>query len=465
MKSELFRCIPRVDDLISILNQKYENILDEHYLKQLIAQELNGLRGQIQNGTIQFLTEKQVIEEVEKAILKLIKPSLKSVINATGIVLHTNLGRAIISEGTYERIKPILTGYNTLEYNVETGRRGSRYDHIEEKIKMITGAESALVVNNNAAAVMLILNEIAQGKEVIVSRGELVEIGGAFRVPDVMSSSGCKLVEVGTTNKTHLRDYEKAITEDTRLLMKVHTSNYKIVGFTTEVPAVELTPLSKQHQIPVYEDLGSGLMVDLPKTLEAREPIVRNKVSEGIDILSFSGDKLLGGAQCGIILGKSKWIEPMKKNPLLRAFRMDKMTLAVLEDYLTLYLTEKKAKKEIPTLRMIEEDYDRICEKVDLFVQRYKTRLDQLLCQYEPVDMKSEVGGGSLPDVTFQSRGLTFKGIRAISEVQYTLRQLETPIIAMVSQDELKLNFKTIFESDYEKLISGLELALGGTHA
>lgn len=459
MGNQLLRNIPKMDVLLQTHMPKYQDVLSHDLLKVILEKEISDIRQGILSGDIKAFDESVLNHRIEMAVAKYTEPSFKRVINATGIILHTNLGRAVLSEKMIDAIKPSLCHYNTLEYDVALGRRGSRYAHVEDKIKLLTGAEAALVVNNNAAAVMLVLSTLAKGKEVVVSRGELVEIGGAFRVPDVMTSSGCVLKEIGTTNKTHLRDYENAIGDATAMLMKVHTSNYKIVGFTQSVEAEDLVEVGRAHQLPVYEDLGSGLMVPLNG---ADEPVVKHKVREGIDVLSFSGDKLFGGAQCGIIIGKKAYIEPMKKNPLLRAFRMDKMTLAVLEQSLIWYLKDENAFENIPTLNMIDHQAEAVKEKVEAFMAQYGEKFASKGLKFNIVETLSEVGGGSLPDVQKPVYGLSFSELRNLSRLQDQLRQLPVPIISMVQNECLVLNFATIFEDDYELLANGLWAVLCG---
>lgn len=459
MGNQLLRNIPKMDVLLQTHMPKYQDVLSHDLLKIILERAIGEIRQGILAGDIKTFDENALDKRIEVAVAKYTEPSFKRVINATGIILHTNLGRAVLSEKMIDAIKPSLCHYNTLEYDVALGRRGSRYAHVEDKIKLLTGAEAALVVNNNAAAVMLVLSTMAKGKEVVVSRGELVEIGGAFRVPDVMTASGCFLKEIGTTNKTHLRDYENAITDETAMLMKVHTSNYKIVGFTQTVEAEELVAVGHKHQLPVYEDLGSGLMVPLNG---ADEPVVKHKVKEGIDVLSFSGDKLFGGAQCGVIVGKKAYIEPMKKNPLLRAFRMDKMTLAVLEQSLIWYLKDENAFENIPTLTMIDNDADYVKSKVEAFIEQYGAQFTEKGYRFRIVETLSEVGGGSLPDVQKPVYGLSFEALSNLSRLQDQLRMRPVPIISMVQNECLVFNFATVFEDDFDLLAEGVLTVLGG---
>lgn len=329
MNNNFFRWLPAVDEILEMKEIKEDSSLPRPLLVEVIRNVLSEYRDSLRQGTIQYenshLLKKAVISDIISYIKKNARPVLQPVINATGVVLHTNLGRAVLSEAARCAVDMVASGYSNLEINLETGLRGSRYSHVEELLRKLTGAEDCIVVNNNAAAVLLALDTLAKGKETIVSRGELVEIGGAFRIPEVMERSGSKLVEVGTTNKTYVCDYEKAITDETGLLLKVHTSNYRVIGFTHQVKLHELAQLGQKNKIPVMEDLGSGCFYDLRITGIGDEPTVPQAVHTGADIITFSGDKLLGGPQAGIIVGKEKYISLMKKNPLNRALRIDKM--------------------------------------------------------------------------------------------------------------------------------------------
>jgi len=345
-KNMLFRNIPKVD----VLLEKTEIInLIEKYHRDVVVdatrEEIDKLRNFIKENDDMSLIEEKInclVENIALNVKKVYSYNLRKVINGTGTILHTNLGRAIISKKHADYLSEVVTSYSNLEYNLEEGKRGERYSHFEKLICKITGAECAMAVNNNAAAVMLVLSSMAENKEVIVSRGELVEVGGKFRIPDVMKSSKADLVEIGTTNKTHLEDYEDAITENTGAFLKVHTSNFKILGFTESVSIDELCKLGKEKDIPVIEDIGSGVLVDLSKYGLEYEPTVQDSIKAGVDIVSFSGDKLLGGPQAGIIVGKKKYIDKMKKNPLTRAFRIDKFTATILEMIFHEYLTKKR---------------------------------------------------------------------------------------------------------------------------
>jgi len=340
-----------------------------------------------------------------------------------------------------------------LEYDVEKGERGSRHSHIEDLICRVTGAEAAMVVNNNAGAVLIVLSEMGQGGEVITSRGELVEIGGSFRIPEIMQACGCILHEVGATNKTHLADYEKAINERTKALLKVHTSNYRIVGFFDDVSLEEMVALGKKTHLPVIQDLGSGSLVSLSPFGIYDEPTVQESVKAGVDIITISGDKLLGGAQAGIILGKKEYIERLKHHPLARALRVDKMTLAALRETLYVYLDEDRAKKEIPTLAMIGYTDDELKAKALLLVDTLKQAgFGSSIC-----DTEDQVGGGSVPTkllkgygVALDSRNLT------VDQLEEKLRRRELPIIGRIHKDQYLLSVRTLLGGDNEKIVAAL---------
>ena len=384
--------------------------------------------------------------------------SLKKVINATGTVIHTNLGRSLLSEAIKEELWNSASRYSNLEYNLEKGERGSRYSHLTETIKRLTKAEDVLVVNNNAAAVLLVLNTLAKDKEAIVSRGELVEVGGSFRIPSIMELSGAKLVEVGATNKTHLKDYENAITADTKVLMKVHTSNYRILGFTQNIEIDELSQLGKKYNIPVIEDLGSGVFIDVSKYGLSYEPTVLDSINQGADIVTFSGDKMLGGPQAGIIVGKKEYIEKMKKNQLTRALRVDKLTICALEATLRMYLDEEKAIKNIPTLRMLTYKIEELQEKADILLNKIKTlNLDGNI---NVEDGFSQVGGGSMPLETIKTKVIAITPNRMnVSVLERILRLSESHIVARVYDNKYVLDVRTIFEDEYDIIVNELKKA------
>ena len=386
------------------------------------------------------------------------QPRLRRVINATGVVIHTNLGRSRLHPSALQHLIEVAKAYSNLEYDLERGERGSRYVHVEEILCRLSGAESAMAVNNNAGAVLLVLNTLAEGREVIVSRGELVEIGGAFRIPDVMKRSGALLREVGTTNRTHLNDYREAIGPQTALLLKVHTSNFRVMGFTSDVSLQELVELGRHHHLPVMEDLGSGCLVDLTRYGLLKEPTVQEVVQTGVDVVTFSGDKLLGGPQAGIILGKGGRIDLIKTNPLTRALRIDKLTLAALESTLLLYLDEKKAMSEIPTLQMLTIDPDQLKRKGRRLLKRLGEIHGIEAVLKEDV---SQVGGGSLPLQELPTIVIAIKA-RSLSANNFEniLRKGNPPVISRISKDEVILDLRTIVDDEITLLAQGIEKAL-----
>jgi L-seryl-tRNA(Ser) seleniumtransferase len=383
------------------------------------------------------------------------------VINATGVVIHTNLGRSVLSEEILENVKKVACGYSNLEYDLEKGERGKRYSHIQRLLNEITGAESSLIVNNNAAAVFVCLTALAKGKEVIVSRGELVEIGGSFRVPDVMSSSGAILREVGTTNKTHLHDYEKAINENTALLLKVHQSNFRTIGFTRQVEIEDLVTLGKKHNIPVMFDLGSGCLIDLKPYGVHIEPTVQDIVKSGCDIVTFSGDKLLGGPQGGAIAGKAELVEKISKNPLMRAVRIDKLTLSAFEAVLMHYLDEEKARKEIPTVKMLLQDVGEIKDRAKRIALRLRREIKENISNIKVIADSSQSGGGALPEIEFKTYVIAIKPKKlSVNKLEERLRHGNPPIIARIKEDALIIDARTVRNTEIEALVKGIEGAL-----
>lgn len=506
-KNELYRSIPKVDVLIE--REEIQGLI-QVYGREIV---LDAIR--IKTEELRFFIGNEMSEEcvatdkenknetykikeaeVEKRIAHLCasirgqveqihEPNMRRVINGTGTILHTNLGRAVIGKAHMEQVGRIATGYSNLEYNLEEGKRGERYSHFEELLCKVTGGEAAMAVNNNAAAVMLILNALGKGQEVVVSRGELVEIGGKFRIPDVMEISGAKLKEIGTTNKTHLRDYEEAISENTGVLLKVHTSNYRILGFTTSVSMEELVPLGNKYDIPVVEDLGSGVLVDISKYGLAYEPTVQDALRNGADVVCFSGDKLLGGPQAGIVVGKKKYIDKMKQSQLTRALRIDKFTAAALEAVLQEYLSEEKAVKHIPVLRMMTKTLDEVTRdaqdlmkmllndgnhKIKEESEDVKARLEkdieegieegiqeELQWYIRLGSCESQIGGGSLPLERIPSMGIVLKhGNLSTARVEIKLRALEVPIICRIINDEILLDVRTIDKDDFALLVTQL---------
>ena len=457
-KNLLYRRIPKVDVLLE--DEKIRELTEQYSydtVLEAVREELDKLRALI--GTCEDEAEgireiEQLSVRIQEAVKAMHTPNMRTVINGTGTILHTNLGRAPIGERHMRHIADIAMNYSNLEYNLEAGARGERYSHFEKLLCKITGAEAAMAVNNNAAAVMLILSTMGKGKEVIVSRGELVEIGGKFRIPDVMEQSGATLVEVGTTNKTHYTDYENAITEETAALLKVHTSNYRIVGFTDNVSIAELVPLGKEREIPVIEDLGSGVLIDLSKYGLTYEPTVQDSVRNGADVVCFSGDKLLGGPQAGIIVGKKKYIDQMKKNQLTRALRIDKFTAATLEVVLQEYLSEEKAIQNIPALRMITKEIEEITRDA----QELEALLQQaeLPAQIQMEPCESQIGGGSLPLERIPSMAIHPEKITT-AELELRLRHMSVPMIVRTMNDKIVIDVRTVDKKWYPKIAKMLK--------
>lgn len=518
---EALRSLPSVEEILQNLSLSKKNALLTdlpHALKaDIIRKEIDARRSAILANQHADTDASSITEAVIDQLELQANPSLRRVVNATGIIVHTNLGRSVLADEALESVIEVAKGYSTLEYDTQAMERGSRHIHYEELICALTGAEAAIAVNNNAAAVMIVLHEFAQNKQAIISRGELIEIGGSFRIPDIMDFSHAHMVEVGTTNKTHLSDYANAITNDTAMLLKVHTSNYRLVGFTESVDIKDLrkladtvnnqrsssaaqmpyaaqtshsveacysaqTPFSSQapytmygqparpapEPLLVYEDLGSGLFIR-PKWLTAdQEPTVSESLCQGCDLLSFSGDKLLGGPQAGIIVGKKELIDRLKKNPLARALRLDKMTIAALEATLRIYLDPDKAMKAVPTLKMLCA----MPEEIQETANNLKTALDQSeaskVADFKVTQDVSRSGGGSLPmlDIPTYCVETIFKGKGNAQEcMEYLVQKRRIPVIGRITHQKLLFDARTLIdESDLNEIVSGMsEFALQGT--
>jgi len=457
MKKELLRNLPKIDELLKedIVQLSLKNT-SRTLVVETLRETIDKYRENILKEQIESYELEDILKDFTSALEKKNTPKLRKVINATGTIIHTNLGRSLLSKEAVESVVKVAESYNNLEYDIEKGARGSRYSHVEEIIKRVTGAEAAMVVNNNAAAVMLVLNTLCKGKEAIVSRGQLVEIGGSFRVPDVMTFSGAALVEVGTTNRTHLYDYENNITENTGVLLKVHTSNFKILGFTEEVSVEELVELGGKHNLPVVEDIGSGVLVDFSKYGFTYEATVQESVRKGIDVVTFSGDKMLGGPQAGIIIGKKKYIDLMKKNQLTRALRIDKMTLAALEATLKHYLDEEEAIKKIPTLNMILSSKEEAKKKI----QKLKKKLQASAKDFR-FTMEQDfamVGGGSMPTEKIESYVLKVASESFTAEqIEYQLRMYKYPVIIRIYNGEVILDGRTLSEKDFDFIVEAFK--------
>jgi len=447
-RAALLRKIPKVDDLLE--EERVKGLLrlfPRRVVLEAIRRALDRLREGIQGGTLTAVERASLLDRVAAEVKGLGSPKLRRVINATGVVLHTNLGRAPLSEAALQRLKDVGGRYSNLEYDLSKGRRGLRYVHVEDLLCRLSGAEAAMVVNNNAGAVLLVLNTLAEGREVVVSRGELVEIGGAFRIPDVMAKSGAILREVGTTNRTHPRDYEGAINDRTALLLKVHTSNYRIVGFTSEVPLEGLVEIGRRYRLPVMEDLGSGLLLDLSRYGLKGEPTVQGALARGADVVTFSGDKLLGGPQAGIILGKREIVEEVRKNPLTRALRIDKLTLAALEATLFAYLDEEVALEEVPALRMLTtplEVLKKRARRLQRLIRKASLRVDA-----ELVREASQVGGGAFPFQDLPTWAVAVRPLDiSLEAFEEGLRLGDPPVVVRISGDRVLFDARTIADDE-----------------
>lgn len=465
LKNEILKKLPKIDGvLLEILeNSEFDAIPRSVILKsarETIETERRRIIETADESTLKNIDHDFIINEIMTKSLKAMKPNLIPLVNATGVVIHTNLGRSPLCRDALDQIMLVARGFSNLEFNLATGKRGIRYAAVEELICEISGAEAAMAVNNNASAVMLCLDTLARGREAIVSRGELVEIGGSFRIPDVMTKSGAILREIGTTNRTHLRDYEAAINENTALILKVHTSNFAVMGFTSNVPLSELSNLGKKQGIPVMEDLGSGTFIDFSKYGMVYEPTVQESVASGADVISFSGDKLLGGPQAGIIVGKKEIIAEIRKNPLTRALRIDKMTLAGLEATLRHYREEKDAISKIPTLRMLTMPVETIEAKA-LALKNEIDSLNHPDLEARILQLSSKAGGGSLPAQNLPSKGigLSIKNLSA-NKIEKEMRGNTPPVIGRIEEDLFIMDLRTIEPDEFDIIKEALSLIL-----
>ncbi|SHE44797.1 L-seryl-tRNA(Sec) selenium transferase [Caloramator proteoclasticus] len=457
--NKLLSSLPKVDVLLN--EKRIKVFLDKfprNYVLDVIRTVVDSYRKRILSGNIQEIDIEEIIRDICNQLEINYRPSLRRVINATGTVIHTNLGRAPISKYALEQVMEIGERYNNLEYNLDEGKRGSRYSHVEHIICKLTGAEAAMVVNNNAAAVLLVLSTIAKNKEVIVSRGQLVEIGGSFRIPLVMEQSGAILKEIGTTNRTHLYDYECAINENTAALLKVHQSNYRILGFTEEVSLDELVVLKEKYKLPLIEDIGSGVLIDLSKYGLNYEPTVQNSIKKGVDVVTFSGDKLLGGPQAGIIVGKKELIQRMKKNQLTRALRIDKFTLAALEATLNLYLDEERAVKDIPILNMLTLDYEELRRRANKLLRILKRAIKEDRAKITVREDYSTVGGGAMPLEIIPTFAVFIEPKnKKVEKIEEELRKCQIPVVVRVGRNSIILDVRTLFEDDYTIIKNNLD--------
>jgi L-seryl-tRNA(Ser) seleniumtransferase len=446
--NELYRKLPKMD---FILEKFDSNLYSKELLKEIITNQLDDLRFKIKNNEIAHIDYQKIIKNTEKDYKNFINGSLRPVVNATGIVIHTNLGRAPLPKQILNKIQNIICEYSNLEYDLNEGKRGERYHHIKEFISFLTGSENAVIVNNNASAVFLILNTFCKNKNVLVSRGELVEIGGSFRIPDVMKGSGAILKEIGTTNKTKASDYLENADKDTSMIMKVHTSNYKIMGFTENVDFSQIPELARQKNLLSYYDVGSGSFVG-EKIGNCFEPPIKDIVKSGFDLISFSGDKMLGGPQAGIIVGKNELIEKIKRNPLMRMLRVDKLTLSILQEILKLYIENKQT--DIPAINMLYSDLKELEDKAHKLLEFINKKTISEKIHINITKTKTYTGGGSCPMEEIDTIVLSFKS-KEISpnKLEKYFRNYSPPIIGRIKDERFILDVRTIFENQF-KIIS-----------
>lgn len=461
-RQKILRQIPKVDRVLEW--PSLQQLLDKKSRPEILSAVrlvLERLRDDVRNERQTSLPDDDTIAVMITAeIARRSSSSLQSLINGSGVVIHTNLGRSPLAAEALEAVHTVAAGYSNLEFDLASGERGSRYSHVESLLCELTGGEAALVVNNNAAAVILAISSHAAGREVIVSRGELVEIGGSFRIPDVMRQSGARLVEVGCTNRTHLHDYQAAISSETALLLKVQTSNFAIVGFTAEVTPAELSTLGRETALPVMMDAGSGCLIDLSRYGIAGEPTIREYLESGVGIVTFSGDKLLGGPQAGIIAGKKELIEPMKRHPLLRAFRIDKLCLAALEATLRLYRDERLALAAIPTLGMLTVTEKELAVRADRVVRVLKKGLPNGISLIRHTG-ESSVGGGSFPLLQLPTALIEIK-IAGVSSrrLEETMRRSTPPLVGRIHRERFLVDVRTLSENDIGPLLASLQKAV-----
>ncbi|MDH7499061.1 MAG: L-seryl-tRNA(Sec) selenium transferase [candidate division NC10 bacterium] len=457
-ESEGLRALPSVDE---VLGWSAVKALEDRYPRWALVDCVRGVLEQkrqalLQGEKLEGLDETSLSREMLEAVGARFSSSLTRVINASGVLLHTNLGRALLAARAMEKLREVALHYCNLEYDLRQDRRGDRQMHLQASLHALTGAEAALVVNNNAAALLLILNTLAEGKEVIVSRGELVEIGGSFRLPEIMKKGGATLVEVGTTNKTYLSDYEQAIGPQTALLLKVHTSNFRISGFTASCPVGELASLGRRYRIPMVEDLGSGAMVDLSLYGLPKEPLARESLKDGADLVCFSGDKLLGGPQAGLILGRRDLTQRLAKNPLARAMRLDKLSLACLEATLSVYLEGKDVEREIPVLSALTAPAEAIQGRAKRLVELMGGAARQAF-RPQIEEGEAEVGGGSLPGTSIPTRWVTLDpSSLSVQSLEEKLRSGHPAILTRIKRGRLVLDLLAVSEEELELIAARL---------
>ena len=450
------RKIPPVNDVLECKElSHFGPVLDQPFVSRLLNAVLVETRARLRaedseaspEASREELTRDTAIELCVR-IERFLTPSLTRVINASGVVLHTNLGRAPVPVAAIDHLRDVSVGYSNLEFNLEDGTRGKRDDHVVGLINELLGSEAALVVNNNAAAVLLVLNSLAEGGEVLVSRGEAVEIGGSFRIPEVMVKSGARLREIGTTNRTRIEDYAAGTGPETRLLLRVHPSNFRVIGFTERPSLKDFVELGRSSEIPTYEDIGSGCLADMPNAAITDEPLPRESIDAGVDVVSFSGDKLMGGPQAGIVAGRNALIDRIRKNPLFRALRVDKLTLSVLEIVLLMHLRGDSS--GIPALGMLGADESELRDRSEAMARRAGNPA------VRPISLKSVVGGGSVPGVEIPSWGVALSpGQISAREMENRFRRTKPPVIVRIEDDRVLLDLRTV-SRDEEDVLLGL---------
>ncbi len=463
IRQEKLRALPSVDEVIQTLRRKSDNGLPVEVAAECVREALTHLRSRILAASDAESVEISADAVAQEALLALkltFTPKIRKVVNATGVILHTNLGRAPLAKGVLELSLPVAAGYSNLEFNLETGRRGRREAPIESLLQRLIGAEAAGAVNNNAAAVLLCLSALAKGKEVVVSRGELVEIGGGFRIPEVMRESGAVLREVGTTNKTRLSDYEDAIGQDTALLLKVHTSNFRMVGFTEEVGVPDLVRLGRERGLPVMMDLGSGCLIDLRRRGLSQEPTPADILAQGVDLVLFSGDKLLGGPQAGMFAGKRELVARARRHPLMRALRLDKLTLGILEGTLMAYLDPETLPANIPAVGLLMATEEEVRARAERLVSQLSGKTRERL-RPAVIAGNSQAGGGTLPTENIPTALVALNPANPAglspNQMEKRLRKMDPPVIGRIQEDTLLLDLRTVFPHEEAFLRNALE--------
>ena len=461
---ELLRGLPPVEEVLHDEALSQLAGVPRDAVVDAVRAEIEARRQDILHGGRPDVRAGSIARAAQRRACALTVPSLRRVVNASGVIIHTNLGRSVLADEAVAAVNDVMAGYSTLEYDCAAMARGSRHDHCEALICALTGAEAAIAVNNNAAAVMMVLREFAAGHEGVVSRGELVEIGGAFRIPDIMAQSGARMVEVGTTNKTHLRDYARALTEETAMLLKVHPSNYRMTGFTEAVPVRELRDLADEHRaqtgrrVLVYEDQGSGAFLRLSAFGDYAEPAVAESLAAGADLVSFSGDKLLGGPQAGIIAGRAELIAQLKESPLARVLRLDKMTIAALEATLRLYLQPDRALARIPTVRMLVEEPERVFERAQTLRDAVCARIGEGAAELDIVQETTRAGGGALPMCDIPTYALRLRFAEGQGNAQdcarFLVQEAPVAVVARIRDEALLFDARTVLDDEEAQVIA-----------